>query len=143
MERTIDGIITFQHLRDAFDAAIESKAEPRPAVAARGQGIGLGEFLEQFCLLFRGQADPGIGDSKLDPVASVLKRLSRICLSLMESALSAPTFSWASTMRRLWVLLGKLSRSTDDLIDKPGQINRLGIEFELAGFDLREVQYLV
>ena len=41
------------------------------------------------------------------------------------------------------VLLGKPSRGADDLIDKPGQIHRLGIEFELAGFDLREVQYLV
>jgi hypothetical protein len=35
------------------------------------------------------------------------------------------------------------TRGADDLIDKPGQIHRLGIEFELAGFDLREVQYLV
>jgi hypothetical protein len=35
------------------------------------------------------------------------------------------------------VLLGKPSRGADDLIDKPGQIHRLGIEFELAGFDLR------
>ena len=26
---------------------------------------------------------------------------------------------------------------------KPGQIDPLGIELELAGFDLREVQYLV
>src|SRR5437016_8227176 len=41
------------------------------------------------------------------------------------------------------VLLGELSRGADDLIDKPCQINRLGIEFELAGFDLREVEYLV
>ncbi len=41
------------------------------------------------------------------------------------------------------VLLGELSRSADDLIDKPGQIHKLGIEFELAGFDLREVQHLV
>src|SRR6266404_5325316 len=31
---------------------------------------------------------------------ALLKRLSRICLSRMESALSAPRFSWASTMRR-------------------------------------------
>ena len=29
------------------------------------------------------------------------------------------------------------------IIDKPRQVNRLGIEFELAGLDLREVQYLV
>jgi hypothetical protein len=41
------------------------------------------------------------------------------------------------------VLLGKLSRGADDLIDKPDQIDTLGIQFELAGFDLREVQYLV
>jgi hypothetical protein len=41
------------------------------------------------------------------------------------------------------VLLGELSRRADDFIDEPSQINRLGIELELAGFDLREVQYLV
>jgi hypothetical protein len=41
------------------------------------------------------------------------------------------------------VLLGELSRGADDLIDEPCQINRLGIEFELAGFDLRKIQYLV
>jgi len=41
------------------------------------------------------------------------------------------------------VLLGKLSGGADDLVDEPGQIHRLGIEFELAGFDLREVKYLV
>jgi hypothetical protein len=55
----------------ACELARESKAEPRPAVAARGQGICLGEFLEQFRLLFGGQADAGIRDGKLDPVASV------------------------------------------------------------------------
>src|SRR6478672_5060723 len=41
------------------------------------------------------------------------------------------------------ILLGELSRGADDLIDEPGQIDRLGIEFELTGFDLREVEYLV
>ena len=41
------------------------------------------------------------------------------------------------------VLLGELSRGADDLIDEPTQVHRLGIEFELAGFDLGEVQYLV
>jgi hypothetical protein len=39
--------------------------------------------------------------------------------------------------------LGELPRSADNLINKPCQINRLGIEFELAGFDLREVKDLV
>jgi hypothetical protein len=33
---------------------------------------------------------------------ALLSRLSRICLSRMGSALSAPRFSWASTMRRFW-----------------------------------------
>jgi hypothetical protein len=40
----------------ARELAREGKAKPRPAVAARGQGISLGEFLEQFGPLFGGQA---------------------------------------------------------------------------------------
>src|SRR6516165_9739176 len=41
------------------------------------------------------------------------------------------------------VLLGELSCGADDLIDEACQIDRFGIEFELTGFDLRQVQYLV
>jgi len=41
------------------------------------------------------------------------------------------------------ILLRELSRGADDLVDKAGQIHRLGIEFELARFDLGEVEYLV
>jgi len=41
-----------------------ARSEPRPAVAARGERIRLGEFLEQFRLLFRRQADAGIRDGK-------------------------------------------------------------------------------
>src|SRR6476469_10335144 len=41
----------------ARELAREGKAEPRPAVAARGERIRLGEFLEQFRPLFSGQAD--------------------------------------------------------------------------------------
>src|SRR5215471_13413575 len=70
---------------------------------------------------------------------ALLSRLSRICLSRMGSALSAPTFSWASTTSRFLILLGKLFRGASNLIDQPRQIHRLRIEFELAGFDLREV----
>ena len=33
------------------------------------------------------------------------------------------------------VLLGELSGGADDLIDEPGQVHRLGIEFELAVAD--------
>jgi signal transduction histidine kinase len=60
-----------QHLVDEAEQVIGGKAEPRSAVAARGEGIGLGEFLEQFRLLFGGRANAGICDSKLDPVAAV------------------------------------------------------------------------
>jgi hypothetical protein len=47
------------------------------------QGICLREFLEQFRLLFGGQADTGIRDDKLDPVASVrhLAQASRMVSS--------------------------------------------------------------
>ena len=39
------------------ELAGDGKAEPGPAVATRGQGICLREILEQFRLLFGGQAD--------------------------------------------------------------------------------------
>ena len=55
----------------AGELAREGKTEPRPAVAARGQGIRLGELLEQLGLLFGGQADAGIRDGKLDLIAPV------------------------------------------------------------------------
>src|SRR5215467_6903192 len=45
--------------------------------------------------------------------------------------------------KAVFVLLGELSRGADDFIDKPGQIDRLEIEFKLAGLDLREVENLV
>src|SRR5262249_39228336 len=38
---------------------------------------------------------------------------------------------------------GELSRGADDLVDEPSQIHSLGVEFELACFNLREVQDLV
>jgi hypothetical protein len=55
----------------ARELAGDGKAKPRPAVATRGQGIGLGEILKQFRLLFGGQADAGIRNRKFDPFASV------------------------------------------------------------------------
>jgi hypothetical protein len=71
--RTLAGLARHGHVaaHHARELAREGKAKPRPAVAARGQGICLRELLEQFRLLFGGQADAGIRDGKLDPVASV------------------------------------------------------------------------
>jgi hypothetical protein len=43
---------------------------------------------------------PQARSSRVRPRPAARKRLSRICLSLMESAVSAPRFSCASTMRR-------------------------------------------
>src|SRR5262245_8768987 len=54
----------------ARELAGEGKTEPRPAVAARCQRIGLREILEQFRLLLRGHTDALIRDGKLDPVAA-------------------------------------------------------------------------
>src|SRR4029453_9020426 len=55
----------------ARELAREGKPKPSAAVATRGQGIGLREFLEKLRLLFGSQADAGIRNGKLDPVASV------------------------------------------------------------------------
>src|SRR6516165_5390709 len=55
----------------ARELAREGKAEPRPAIAPRGQGIGLGEVLEQFRLLLRRHADAAIRDGKLDPATAI------------------------------------------------------------------------
>src|SRR5215471_8977553 len=55
----------------ARELAGDGKAEPRAAKAVSGGGIGLRELLEQLGLLFGGHADAGVGDRKLDPVASV------------------------------------------------------------------------
>src|SRR5262249_21523054 len=125
-------------------------------------GICLSEVLEQFRLLFGGQADAGIRDGKLHPVAAVrhlahaqgdlalLRELAGIAQEIEQNLLEpqgvrgerAHVFLGLDDEAVL-VLLGELSRGADDLIDKPGQIDRLGIEFELAGFDLRKVEYLV
>src|SRR5215831_2196944 len=41
------------------------------------------------------------------------------------------------------ILLGKLSRGADDLIDQRCELHGLWIEFELSGFDLRQIEHLV
>jgi hypothetical protein len=75
--RTLARFACHRHVaaHHARELAREGKAEPRAAVAARGQGLRLGEFLEQSRLLFGGQPDAGIRDCKLDPVASVIGAL--------------------------------------------------------------------
>jgi HSP20 family protein len=75
---------------DADPAKVEAKlagdgkAEPRAAEALGDCGLGLGEFLEQLCLLLRGQADAGIRNRKVvghrvsaSPHASISPRPDR------------------------------------------------------------------
>jgi hypothetical protein len=80
----LPGLLVTHHAREL---AREGKAEPRPAVAARGQGICLGEVLKQLRLLFGGQTDAAIRDRKLDPVASVLAHPRRPMSAIVGDAL--------------------------------------------------------
>src|SRR5262249_54456464 len=41
------------------------------------------------------------------------------------------------------ILLGELASGADDLVDQRRELNRLRIEFELTGLDLRQVKHLV
>ena len=114
--RTLARVARHRHVaaHHARELAGDGKAEPRAAEALRGRGIGLAELLEQLRLLLRRHADAGVGHGEFDPVVTVgdpprpqldlalnlqalLSRLSRICLSRMESAVSGATFSFAST----------------------------------------------
>src|SRR5262249_24069098 len=144
------------------ELARDGKAEPRPAVTPRCQGIGLREILKQLRKLFRSHADTAIRNGKLDRVAAVchlahsqgdlalFSELAGIAQEIKQYLLEPHGIrsERAQVLLRfddepVLVLLGKLSRGADNLVDKPGQIHRLEIEVELAGFDLREVQYLV
>jgi hypothetical protein len=106
--------------------------------------------------------DAAVRNGKLDPAASVrhlahsqrdlalFRELAGIAQEIEQNLLEphGVRVERAQVLLRfdgeaILVLLGELSRGANDLVDEPGQINRLGIEFELAGFDLGEVEYLV
>src|SRR3954454_11224628 len=55
----------------AGEIAGDGESEPGAAETLRGRGIGLGELLEQLCLLLCGHADAGVGDRELDEVAAI------------------------------------------------------------------------
>src|SRR5262245_49542136 len=146
----------------ARELARDGKAETGAAVAARGQGIGLGEVLEQLGLLLRLHADAAVRDCKLDPVASVrdlarperhfafFRELAGIAQKIEQDLLEPHGVGGegAQVLLRVddeavLVLFGELTGGADHLVDESGHIDALGIELELAGFDLREVEDLV
>src|SRR5262249_45756477 len=72
-DRALAGLARHGHVatHHARELARDGEAEARAAVPARGERICLGEVLKQLRLLLRGQADAGVRDRKLDPVAAV------------------------------------------------------------------------
>src|SRR6516225_9363292 len=71
--RTLARLARHRHVaaHHARELAREGKAEPRPAKALCGRGIGLAKLLEQLSLLLRSHANAGVSDRELDPVATV------------------------------------------------------------------------
>jgi len=153
------GHVAAHHAREL---AREGKAQSSAAEVLRGRGIGLGELFEQLCLLLRSHADAGVGDSELDEGTAIAHlacrkldlaffgELAGIAQEIEQDLLEPHRVrsERAQVLLRfneeaVSVLFGELSCGADDLVQKPGQIHRLGVEFELARFDLREVQYLV
>ena len=104
-----------------------------------GRGIGLGEFLEQLRLLLRRHADACIGYCKLDPIAPVdhfshaqrhspvLGKLASVAQQI-EQDLPQPhgidgqraKVLLAFDDQTVLVLLGKLPRGADHLVDQRG-----------------------
>src|SRR6516165_9805114 len=144
------------------ELARDSEPEPRSPEALSGGGIGLAELPEQLCLLLRGHPDTGVGDGELDDVAAIshfacrkldlarFGELTRIAQQVQEY-LPQPHGVHRQCAEVLLdfndeavlVLLGKLSRGADDLIDERCELHGLCIEFELSGLDLRQIEHLV
>src|SRR6516225_448914 len=146
----------------ARELAGDGEAETGAAETLRGRDIGLSELLEQLGLLFGGHADAGVGDCELDPVPTVsdparpqpdlafLGELAGIAQQV-EQYLPQPHGVHGQCTEVLLgvddeavlVLLGQLASRADHLLDQWCQLHGLWVEFELTGFDLREVEYLV
>src|SRR5262249_9641390 len=120
------------------ELAGDGKAQPRSAVAARCEGICLGEILEQFRLLLRCHADATIRDRKLDPVASIrhlaysqgdlalFRELAGIAQEIEQNLLEAHGVRVERTRvlpgfdnEAILILLGKLPCGANDLVDEP------------------------
>jgi len=137
--RTLAQLARHSHIaaHHARELASNGKAKPRAAIAARGQRIGLGEILGQFRLLLGGQADAGVRDGKLDPVASVrhlahaqgnlalLRELTGVAQEIEQNLLEphGVRSERANVLlcfdnEAVLVLLGELSRRADNLVDE-------------------------
>src|SRR5260221_13208629 len=120
----------------AGELAREGKAEPRSAVAPRGQGIGMGEFLKKFRLLFGGQADErptrrgGVGLRGDDPTPHFRDGKSNphmLILCPAAAGLLACLFVLFWRVKREYLAL-RILKIWDDFSDwkhsRPGNISR-------------------
>src|SRR5215467_11027150 len=153
------GHVASHHAREL---AGDGKAEPRAAEALRGRGVSLAELLEQPCLLLGSHANASVSDGELNPAASVGDP-TRLQLDLtlfgelagiaqqVEQYLPQPHGVHGEDTQVLLgvndeaalVLLGKLTRGVDHVVDQGRELHGLRIEFELSSLDLRQVENLV
>jgi hypothetical protein len=103
-------------------SAIASSTQLRPSATLRTRSATLAFFRELTCIAQQ------IQKNLLKPHGIGLER-ANVLLGFNDQP--------------VLILLGKLSRGADDLVDESRQIYRFGIELQLAGLDLREIQHLV
>src|SRR5215475_10991765 len=156
-DRTLARLACYCHIaaHHPRELARDSEPEPRSPEALSGGGIGLAELLEQLCPLLRGHPDDGVGDGELDDVAAIAHfacrkldlarfgELTRIAQQVEEYLPQPHGVHGQCTEvlldfhdEAILVLLGKLSRGADDLIDERCELHGLWVEFELSGLDL-------
>ena len=142
-DRALAGLARHRHVaaHHACELARDGKAETCAAVAPRGRGICLGEFLEQLRLLFGVRPMPvsaTASSTQSRPSATLrtrratspsfvnlqalLNRLSRICRSRMGSRVERAEVLLRFDDEAVLVLLGELSRSADNLVNQRWQI---------------------
>ncbi len=146
-------------------AAGDGEPEPGAAVLARGRHVGLGERLEELRGLLRRHAHPGVahGELQLDLVAGPLQQLDGepdlAALGELDRVVDEVGEDLSETQRVAAQVLGDrardvdeeleplvvglLGRQRDDGGDDVVDLEVRGLEVELAGLDLREVEDVV
>ena len=144
------------------DAPRDGEAEARAAELAAGAAFGLLEFEEDARLLFRRDADAGVAHlehdlvrrralldhdadaarfGELDGVAGEIEQHLAQPRRVAGYAFGHPFVDVGGDLEALG--LGARTQKLDDLLDQRQQRERARLQFELAGFDLGEVQDLL
>ena len=143
----------------------DRQPQPGPSELSGGRGVHLGELVENRLLVCLGDSDPGVGDRYLDErFSSValqafhvdehvapLGELDRIAREVIQDLSNAGRIADEAS--------GHIGRAPDDQIEALGlaahgqelrhvfdhalEVERLGLDVELARLDLREIQNIV